>query len=874
MQSRNLILILLFALILAAGVILLPSIGDGVPSEPSDPGRQEEELTEQAPAQVRADPVPLKVAGPTSRTDGETRIEVPEEDTAPRAGVVNPHAEGPGAVLVRLIDKESQQPVPGADLYVIDMTKQDPERLERALQSGQSDLTGLLAQHGLRYRSNEEGIVRIPPVKEQPLLLARTEESFALRWNLELGQSEWLIELEKELIVRVRVVDRDGVPQAEVPVALRMIHERYTYDINSIKTAQDGVAVVRGINAYLDSLDQTGGELMVGLGMILDSESSQDPDCQQTLDEDLLSRGETELILPPTGSVRIRLLDQEDEPFLDEAFGMLQEQETGNSRTLGRNTNYHQADQGFIDIPHVGLGLDLKCTVRFGNASFGEDLDFSGPTLAGEQVEIEMRRVVRPILVGRVLDAQGEIMAETTLFTSLEHKRTNGTSSTGSSLKTDAVGRFRYELENADPPEGNTSRTLMVRHDSEDGVRHEGQIDLSASQEIGVTDVGDVQLIAPPLLAAGLVLGSDGKPLPHASVRLEKEHFYGQDPPRSYWNTTSNGYGSCNEEGVFSIQGASESGNFRLTVDGNGHSQKQVPIQVGQTGLEIRLEASAVLTGRVLTDPEITPSHVQVRLREGNSTRTVGLQGEQGEFTFRLETSPLNNATLLVTTSMGESLLEVEGLNLYPGQEFAPPAANPIDLRGSLNLFQLLVQDSQGKALNAQVVLDSSNGRNQYNERGGDFQFAVLATSLTAEVTAQGHRPQTVDLIQAQTVVTLQDGIPIRLRLAQSISLPENGLLGVRLVRDVGEARFISGNRQGQERSTFDASGNLDLKLGGPGKYRVQLRGTIEVDRRSSSTSTQSGQILQVEDQSGLQVFNLEVDQLKVDDLFKRLQSR
>ena len=107
----------------------------------------------------------------------------------------------------------------------------------------------------------------------------------------------------------------------------------------------------------------------------------------------------------------------------------------------------------------------------------------------------------------------------------------------------------------------------------------EASIELSPVWSIGTHDLGDIRLQTPPVLAAGVVIDENGRPLANATVYLPMNS---QARPRT----------TTNERGEFTLRSTIPLTEVALTVSLTGHEELHQVGAAGQANWRLVLKAS------------------------------------------------------------------------------------------------------------------------------------------------------------------------------------------------------------------------------------------------------------------------------------------
>lgn len=207
------------------------------------------------------------------------------------------------------------------------------------------------------------------------------------------------------------------------------------------------------------------------------------------------------LRMPPTGSLLVRVLDEQGTPFV--GAGPVMAGLAGLVVT-GRSDGFQvPSDRGVALFPRVGLGLLMDLQVRLDE--FDDWMARSGvvgPAAAGEQVEAVFRGVEQPVITGILLDRTGDVLANATVRITTHVEQNSGSSSRGGDARTDEMGRFRVLLRES----WRSGATRGIR--LSDGAGSSGRyVAVDLSRELsGVVDLGVLVMTGASLICAGRVV--------------------------------------------------------------------------------------------------------------------------------------------------------------------------------------------------------------------------------------------------------------------------------------------------------------------------------------------------------------------------------
>lgn len=121
------------------------------------------------------------------------------------------------------------------------------------------------------------------------------------------------------------------------------------------------------------------------------------------------------LLLPPTGSLRVRNEDEQGKAMPDgwvHVTPILPEANLRGGQQKGPRHDRYSKD-GLAFFSHVEVGFVFEITAQTGNEYEAVVLTCQGPKAPGEEVAVTLRSTQRfPVLTGRVLGEQGQPLSK------------------------------------------------------------------------------------------------------------------------------------------------------------------------------------------------------------------------------------------------------------------------------------------------------------------------------------------------------------------------------------------------------------------------------------------------------------------------------
>lgn len=867
MPRTGLAALALVAILGLAAYVLLPS-------DENEPltGPPSEELAakdgERAPVAADNAPAPEVETAPAQRETIE-----PEKRAPAAAGSRYERYEGEDGALIRVIDKASGEPVPGAEVLLVLRDELEESQLEMAMLSGGSDLRQILKQFGHRYKTGADGSVRTRPLTDYPIMLATHDGRSGFNWQSEPGTREVEIAIEPEIIITVRVVDADDQPVPHAPVALVMNQERFSFTMFTRDTDADGVLVLDDLKPYLESIGDRGASLEVSLATMSAKEDVTETQ-KQTLDEETRAAGEVKLIMPETGRVTVHVVRPDGSPF--EGSGMVNLRPNTEPNSFGRRSDgvMRPLQGGSATFYHVALGRSLEASLLTPETQSEETVELQGPTREGERIEVNLERPDHPQVRVRLVNGEGNSLAHQRVELEVKTETDRGSHEHTRIKQTDDSGAVVFEVEArpADQTSFKRSTRFVIKH--EGGRESSAELDLSQTLPPGITDLGAVVLEAEPVLLEGRVLDPSGEPVIAARIEVRSRRLDHEGHPRGWSSTrvqTTSG-----AQGTFLLVGdLPDAPEYAIRIMAEGFEEFEEPVQLAGQTVEFRLNAGTYLAGRILFDEGIDPFSMSVRLhdQEGGTT-WCGMrrdhQAENDEVSFQASLTPGMEYRLEVQTSAGEVVYELPGLYVTAGITTEPAVLQPLDLRGTVRTIELTVLGADGKPLEASMIVRSAEDEwRSFSAVEGSFELQIVEEIHELTVQHPEHASKTLTGIRTDQTVQLEAGLEITLVLpAELIGIEDDVSYNVQLYPEAegGHRHYLAGSRV-----NFSEVGQAKLFVPGPGEYRVSV-GIFHTDGNSHRSSSFTSGSVQITTHGT--VHRLQVDRDRFDRTLNRLLNR
>lgn len=677
-------------------------------------------------------------------------------------------------LLVLVRRRATGEPVPGATVRWFDFWSAESQAfpdefcteftLERALEARGSAAT-----------TGPDGALRIPRPRGPTDIFARSGDEWSEGGISTRHFGPLVLELESPRWVRVRVVDAHGRARAGVPVALATTQlgqqSRYwtsSTDAHGLARCQmpRDVLQIDSDRRFVACLDLPLRELV---------ECEFDPRAPPT---EIL-----QLVLPPTGTLRVRVLEPDGQPSTSSGKLHLS-LDTEELRELAdrgllptarsRSSFEFPYRGGELVLAHIGLDLEFDVQDRSRALDPGPFGCVQGPSAPGQEVVFELARGVPPPFVsGRAIEAEtGTPLADVQLQVSL----IGPISDFSERVRTDAQGVFRASWHHWIHRQETPSLHVAAWRGRE-GER-ETRVELPPHVQRRDWDLGEVALPLLPVLAAGrVVAGESGLPLQGVLIELALREEASDDKrtEEARWLSEYRRSVVTNSRGEFLLRRERPERAARLHLSKPGYfsASSATTFEPGDEQLELRMERGGVVEGRVLLAEGTSPAQLDVEL-----TREVreGIRGSyhpefEADGSFRIEGIVPGRYTLYspVRHSL-PSRIEIRGIEVEAGKTAADPRLAAIDARELhfLNIELRVLNPSGDRVHSADVyVLDPTGTRiiEEVHVSDGFGRLQVPGSALDLRIRSAGLRTQTIRRVSANLTIQLEAPLLAELQL-------------------------------------------------------------------------------------------------------------
>ena len=660
------------------------------------------------------------------------------------------------------------------------------------------------------YRADASGRVRVPDPVQEALVQVRAGDAWGFELLGGIFEEDLRVELEVPRTLEVRVEDGLGVPVADQDVALGGPWSQVVW--GSPRTDARGLAEVTHANTLLRAIyGQEPPLLEVSVDTWDGTRVGQEVDLRA------MPADPVRLVLPVGGEVRVSVATPGGEALDSDGCAVeLEVRDGATVRTLmGWTTGSSEAV--FRNLP-AGAAV----VARLGEwADEGELAPSEGVVPQPEAGPLHLVVTVVPppdrSIVARLVDADGNPLAGETCYVSAEARSGRGTSSSSTGgRRTDDEGRVDYELQGFLVEGAGPDRVLRLTFSVH---RVEGPAWVSEPQVLEgpfelPMDLGDVVCAMPPLLVAGRLEDTAGRPIEGGWVRA-KVLPPGEDPTEVtnlHWameDVAGQTSGPSDEDGRFAVHGRPEPGGLYVTASADGFGESDhLPVRVGSADVVVRLGAAGSLLGSARipdgSAPDIWSMGIQPAVeadRTGFSPETItgGWRSDgtwwdsdlqaSGQFGWRdLEPGVYN--VRLRCEGIAEPLETWLELRVRPGEALRDPRLQKLELGDLVTAVEVEVVDGAGQPVDGAVgqQVGSRGWASPVAFPGGRRTLMLAETPAAFRFSAPGYLDEDVDVTAGPLRVTLLQAPTLTLTVPRGLVMPEGGELRVGLVPVGAEA--------------------------------------------------------------------------------------
>lgn len=270
-----------------------------------------------------------------------------------------------------------------------------------------------------------------------------------------------------------------------------------------------------------------------------------------------------------------------------------------------------------------------------------------------------------------------------------------------------------------------------------------------------VLDLGDRIVVPSEPWCAGVVVDGAGLPVAGANLGV-------------FSNTCEQAFFTSDAAGRFEIRGIGTcvANSMRIwTTSVGGMATDDATFRPGDSDLRVVARPRGVLEGRIACDSFVAHEQLLVDVRSGEAGTQVQPAAD-GSFRVPSLVPGRYDVVLSFLGGAREELARFEGVEVSGATVVRDPRLANVDLRGRLRRVDLRVRDTAGRPLHGAVFVGGGVGvgRRLADVRDGAAVIAVGHPTLI-EVWSAGHRPARVTPSGDFVDVTLDDGLPVRVRI-------------------------------------------------------------------------------------------------------------
>lgn len=720
-------------------------------------------------------------------------------------------------------------PAAGAEVFLAEMEAADIYELQRRRALGTDDPERDLIELGTRYAADAEGVAQVPRLLPRTRVLARTDEAIGRASVGESPADELVVRLEPRASIRILVVDARGQPVPAAPVALQRRSDEHWRDALVLTADDSGAVVCDRLWAHLDLADlEASPPARFAVG-VLGAESELPDEACAPIDAALLDAGTCTLVCAATGELRVRIVDTRGETLPTRGHVFVS-QRSHNLRefALGARRTSRPATSGEVRFEHLALGLELAVDLALdGGLAAVDRTVVDGPTRPGEVVEAVVVRDAANLLRGRLTGPGGRALARARL--DVEVATHHGRMPV--SWRTDEDGVFAYSV---DPLDGEGPRRDLALHWTDpDGRPWSAVVPIAAQLPPGTTDLGTLALEPTPVLLSGRVLDHRGAGVAqaHVSVRWEVERNGERESESIYWLQRL--AVTTDEDGAFAIHAhPPEAARGTLVVTAAGHDRQSFPVTLGDTAVTLRLAAPTTLAGRVLVDPVHADASQFLMVLEPVESgpralpqRVPWQDPADGVLPFRAAVAGGQTWDAVLRTRAGVELARVEAIAIEAGQELAPPALNPLDLRGRLRTITITTEDPAGLPIDVRAHFPGNWRGGSAVGRAGQLELLIAEPIPSLWLSAAGCQSVHLESVDADRRVVLQPALDTVFTVPPEWL--EDGSLHLRMGASFRGDTQAHGQALRVERVRFGRDGRATLPLPAAGPWAPWLQAQL-----------------------------------------------
>lgn len=655
-------------------------------------------------------------------------------------------------------DEKTDARIAGAFVYTMDVDNLPPEVPSPISHGGYQGWYQYLRDYGQKYVTDQHGHTRVPRYGTDQLVLVEKGGYSSLASRRELNQKWFYLKPNRRF--KIRVVDQLGKPVAHAPLALQF-RTRDHYSVGfTFWSASNGIASLENLDELDLAPDWRGHPCIAFFGV--GAQVKEPKDSFVLLTQRVLDCGEATLRIPPTGSVKIELLDSDQKHLLPPGYVTIKAIAFGDNLEknpdLYRNGS-HRSKDGNFEFVALGARLSLEFSYSGYTDGFHELIEFNGPTKAGQILPLKVQFGLPEYWEGKLLDQSGEPLALKVLevrefcFTSDRILEDNV------GIRTDEKGRFRTKTMRM-VQDRKAIRRVLALQTQLNGTSEQLYSQIEIDLESVIRDLGEIRMKPFPLAASGKLISDLPTDLEYVGVRLKLLDKQSSKPGSPLFLSSR---GRVRGDGSFQIHAVGPSeGKYQLTVKGNGYSPRArwEGFKLGDTGIEIPISPSGEFFLHLLTDPGIDKLSLPMKYEHEGSNEVFNMsiywKKAKSEGTTWLASGPIHSPLhLMVKSAIGEIVLESRDKTFGIPQSKNLLHFYTLDLRGKLKQVCLELKDPEGLRVSGNLIVHTKNHVGEADIHNGIRNIVTRDAITKTEISAKGFKDLVIHNVIEDRVVHL-----------------------------------------------------------------------------------------------------------------------
>lgn len=849
------------ALLIVCALALAFVLGDSSQNQPSRSSARTAELALDS-ADSLSLPPPLDTSASASVIERDSLPYAPEPQDA--------SSSSKDGVRVRTILADGS-PLANAtvDWVHLDEVEQNPEAAP--FLTAEPDLLALAKRFGKTTATNAEGYAYLPTLVEHTDILGSKDGLFDSWWYR--GEADITLVLEKNRSLRVRAISSSGQPVPSIDIGIFKLftndEELYWPEVTA-RTNDAGYATLERFELGFSIRDKTAAVAVIGLFP---------NQIRAKINFQNLSTTPVELELPPFASVALNLKGADDYPPLERRrCGLVIDPNPTPGRTLEQLREAYESSESWelysllwsdtAVFDCIGLNQSFLAEVRGVDPLNSTLIAFEGPTQAGERLNIEIRPLAKEKHIKMLVLSDGnKPLRSRTLSVELHQigydemrsrsldRRFRLTADEDGELDFEQHGDFFLNYKHL---KSVAIRIALMEENLAESLVGEIEIDPLCLDDSD--DLPPLRLHRQDLLVAGKIIGWPKKKLRGIELRIEHHPDMTTTTPPTWsgWEELDSVF--TDETGNFfaPFPAVPPSGHLRLRPPSFETPLQIVKFQAGETGVQVDLSSHLSLSGTI-----IPPEGMELKDLISAFVPTPGAVAQwaaeygriEPDLTFQLDSlSPETGMFQILGRPGNLPLITIENVAAHKFGQASDPRLNPVDLRHSVNYFEIQVVDATNDFIPGVYLRGINKDHNLWstNPREGLWKVPSGDSTIEALLWAEGFALQPVLLLPGLNNFTLQKGLPVRLTVEGVQELPDGFFSLIELNPASNTNRpFRSGEQ------IVPASGVVDFDLATPDTYIWSIKVMRGADYITGYFMTDLEDQLQVIDSSIQQNFTV-----------------